>query len=58
MDSWGRKLARSSPGSWNRWIHCVSLTSVLPPGTVVASWALTSTTSGPHASRIPETGIE
>ena len=47
----GRKLARSRPYSCRRCSHWASLTSVLRPGTCLASRALTSTTSKPRCSR-------
>jgi hypothetical protein len=46
--SCGWKLPCRSPYSCRRRSHCASLTSVLRPGTCLASRALTSTTSNPR----------
>src|SRR5258707_10229996 len=54
----GRKLARSNPNEWSRCGHCASLTSVLRPGTCLASRALTRNTVKPRASRSSKIGIQ
>src|SRR5215469_9637792 len=48
----GRKLARNSPTLWSSRSHSQSLTSLLRPGTLCTSRALTSTTCKPRCSRI------
>ena len=54
----GRKLPRSKPKVWSRWIHWQSDTSLLRPGTFLTCRALTRSTEKPRASSMSKSGIQ